>query len=98
MYDNYYLKDVPSRPEKPRESGVTMVMDKGLSIRQLEDMIEVSGDYIDIVKLGWATSYVYPQLQKKLDLGVVIIVFEILFLDELRLAENFTYSLFSFVR
>ncbi len=68
MYDNYYLKDIPARPEKPRESGVTMVMDKGLSIRQLEDMIEASGDYIDIVKLGWATSYVYPQLQRKLDI------------------------------
>jgi len=68
MYDNYFLKDVPERPAKPRESGVTMVMDKGLSIRQLEDMIEASGDYIDIVKLGWATSYVYPQLQRKLDI------------------------------
>jgi phosphosulfolactate synthase len=68
MYDNYFLKDIPERPAKPRESGLTMVMDKGLSIRQLEDMIESSGDYIDIVKLGWATSYVYPQLQRKLDI------------------------------
>tara|TARA_B100000809_G_scaffold51214_1_gene46380 strand:+ start:342 stop:1109 length:768 start_codon:yes stop_codon:yes gene_type:complete len=68
MYDNYFLKDIPARPAKPRDTGVTMVMDKGLSIRQLEDMIEASGDYIDIVKLGWATSYVYPQLQRKLDI------------------------------
>ena len=68
MYDNYYLKDIPARPEKPRESGVTMVMDKGLSIRQLEDMIEASGDYIDIVKLGWATSYVTSQLDQKIKL------------------------------
>lgn len=68
MYDNYFLKDIPSRPVKPRQEGVTMVMDKGLSIRQLEDMLESSGDYIDIIKLGWATSYVYPQLQRKLDI------------------------------
>ena len=52
MYDNYFLKNVPERPVKPRESGVTMVMDKGLSIRELEDMLDSSGDYIDIVKLG----------------------------------------------
>lgn len=43
-----------------------MVMDKGLSSRQAEDMIETSGDHIDIVKLGWATSYVTSNLDKKL--------------------------------
>ena len=68
MYDNYFLKDIPSRPEKPRDSGITMVMDKGLPLRQLEDLIESSCDYIDIIKLGWATSYVFPQLQRKLDM------------------------------
>jgi|TARA_B100000900_G_scaffold409419_1_gene425318 phosphosulfolactate synthase len=45
-----------------------MVMDKGLSIREAEDMIESSGDFIDIVKLGWATSYVTPQLDEKIKL------------------------------
>ena len=45
-----------------------MVMDKGLSLREVEDMIEVSGEYIDIVKLGWATSYVTPNLDKKIQL------------------------------
>lgn len=43
-----------------------MVMDKGLSIREVEDMLEVGGTYIDIVKLGWATSYVTPNLKEKL--------------------------------
>lgn len=42
-------------------------MDKGLSIREVEDFIEVAGDYVDIVKLGWSTSYVVPNLKKKLE-------------------------------
>ncbi|MFT2007299.1 phosphosulfolactate synthase [Pontibacter sp. 13R65] len=64
---NYTLKNVPQREPKPRERGFTMAMDKGLSIREVEDFIEVAGEYVDIVKLGWATSYVVPNLQKKLD-------------------------------
>jgi phosphosulfolactate synthase len=67
MYNsNYGLTKIPERTIKPRESGFTMVMDKGLSIRELEDMLEVSSDYIDIVKLGWATSFVTPNLKEKL--------------------------------
>jgi len=65
---NYFLKNIPDRTQKPRESGYTMVMDKGLSIREAEDMIESSGDFIDIVKLGWATSYVTSQLDEKIKL------------------------------
>ena len=42
-------------------------MDKGLSVRQAEDFISVCGDYVDIVKLGWATSYVTPNLDEKLN-------------------------------
>ena len=63
---NYNLSQVPERTQKPRNSGFTMVMDKGLSIREVEDMLEVGGTYIDIVKLGWATSYVTPNLKEKL--------------------------------
>lgn len=63
---NYNIENLPSRTVKPREKGFTMVMDKGLSSRQAEDMIETSGDHIDIVKLGWATSYVTSNLDKKL--------------------------------
>lgn len=65
---NYFLKNIPERPQKPRTSGYTMVMDKGLSLRQAEDFIEVSGQHTDIVKLGWATSYVTPNLDEKLKL------------------------------
>ncbi len=67
MYNNFSLTKVPTRTNKPRNTGLTMVMDKGLSVRDVEDLIEVSGDYIDIVKLGWATSYVTPNLLGKLE-------------------------------
>lgn len=43
-----------------------MAMDKGLSIRQAEDFVAVASDHIDIVKLGWATSYVTPRLKEKI--------------------------------
>ncbi len=65
---NYQINNLPERVQKPRNSGITMVMDKGLSLRQVEDFIEVSGTYTDLVKLGWATSYVTPNLDKKLAL------------------------------
>lgn len=63
---HYFLTDVPERTSKPREKGYTMAMDKGLSVRQAEDFVSVCGDYVDIVKLGWATSYVTPNLDEKL--------------------------------
>ena len=63
---NFFLDSIPERSTKPRESGLTMVMDKGLSCRQAEDVIDVSGNYIDIVKLGFGSSYVTPDLDKKL--------------------------------
>jgi phosphosulfolactate synthase len=63
---NYFLKNLPERDLKPREKGLTMVMDKGLSTREAEDLIESSGEYIDMIKLGWATSYVTSNLKKKL--------------------------------
>jgi phosphosulfolactate synthase len=65
---NYSLSNIPERTLKPRSSGFTMVMDKGLSLRQVEDFLEVSGEHTDIVKLGWATSYVTPNLTEKLKL------------------------------
>ena len=63
---HYFLTDVPERTTKPREKGYTMAMDKGLSVRQAEDFISVCGEYVDIVKLGWGTSYVTPNLDEKL--------------------------------
>ena len=65
---NYSLNNIPERTLKPRTEGFTMVMDKGLSLREVSDLIEVSGNYIDIIKLGWATSYVTPNLKEKIEL------------------------------
>jgi phosphosulfolactate synthase len=50
-----------------RNGGITHVIDKGLGPRAWEDVLETSGDYIDIVKLGWGTSYITPNLRRKLD-------------------------------
>ena len=43
-----------------------MVMDKGLSLREVEDFLSTSAEYTDLVKLGWATSFVTPKLKEKL--------------------------------
>jgi phosphosulfolactate synthase len=51
----------------PRAAGLTHVIDKGLGPRGWEDVLETSGTYIDIVKLGWGTAYVTPNLRRKLD-------------------------------
>ncbi len=63
---NYTLTQLPDRTAKPRNSGLTMVMDKGLSLREVEDFLSTSADYADIIKLGWATSFVTPHLKEKL--------------------------------
>jgi len=63
---NYILNQLPERTAKPRNSGYTMAMDKGLSVREAEDFMSVSAGYVDVVKLGWATSYVTPNLKEKL--------------------------------
>jgi len=53
--------------ELGRDGGLTHVIDKGLGPRAWEDILETSGDYIDIVKLGWGTAYVTPNLRRKLE-------------------------------
>jgi phosphosulfolactate synthase len=52
---------------EPRSGGLTHVLDKGLGPRAWEDVLETSGVYIDIVKLGWGTAYVTPNLRRKLE-------------------------------
>lgn len=65
---HYNLSQLPERTQKPREQGFTMVMDKGLSVREVEDFLENGAAYTDIVKLGWATSFVTNNLQRKLEI------------------------------
>ena len=60
---NFSLTDIPSRAAKPRESGVTMVMDKGLSVREAENLVEAGGPYIDLIKLGFGSSLITPNLK-----------------------------------
>jgi phosphosulfolactate synthase len=52
---------------EPRAGGLTHVIDKGLGPRAWEDVLETSGVYIDVDKLGWGTAYVTPNLKKKLE-------------------------------
>ena len=63
---NYILKNLPERTVKPRQIGYTMAMDKGLSVREAEDFVATCSYHVDIVKLGWATSYVTPNLKEKI--------------------------------
>ncbi|MCC6224089.1 MAG: phosphosulfolactate synthase [Thermoleophilia bacterium] len=60
--------DVPKRSPKPRVRGLTHVIDKGLSLREIEGLFDTAGDYVDIVKLGWGTSYVTCNLEQKVAL------------------------------
>src|SRR5437870_6944332 len=60
--------DLPQRPGKPRTEGLTHVIDKGLNLRDIEGMFDTGGQYVDIVKLGWGTSYVTNNLEKKIAL------------------------------
>jgi phosphosulfolactate synthase len=60
--------DVPARPGKPRDIGLTHVMDKGLNLSDIEGMFDVGGEFVDIVKLGWGTSYITNNLEKKIAL------------------------------
>jgi phosphosulfolactate synthase len=59
--------DLPSRSAKPRDVGVTHVLDKGLSVAEIDGLIEVVGASIDIVKLGWGTALATANLEAKLD-------------------------------
>ncbi|MFM7329091.1 MAG: phosphosulfolactate synthase, partial [Bacteroidota bacterium] len=63
---NYELNNLPERTVKPRESGYTMAMDKGMSLRETEDFLDVASSHVDIVKMGWATSFVTPKLEEKI--------------------------------
>ena len=65
---NFPLPHLPERTARPRTHGLTMVMDKGLSLRQAEDLISSSGDRVDFLKLGFGTSLFTPHLAEKVKL------------------------------
>lgn len=66
MMNQVLLPYMPERPPKPRKNGLTMVMDKGLSVREAEDFMSVGSEYTDFVKLGFGTSLITPNLEKKI--------------------------------
>lgn len=65
---NFELPFIPERSNKPRQKGITMMMDKGLSLNESVDFIQASAHLTDIVKFGFGTAYVTNDLQKKIDL------------------------------
>jgi len=65
---NFSLTQIPERTKQPRQHGLTMVMDKGLSLREAENFISVGAPHTDIVKLGFGTSFVTPNLRAKIEL------------------------------
>jgi len=65
---NFTLPHIPIREPQPRQKGVTMVMDKGLSLNEAENLMASSAHVVDIIKLGFGTSYVTNNLQEKISL------------------------------
>jgi phosphosulfolactate synthase len=64
---NFNLSQIPERIPKPRKSGITMVMDKGLSVEEAKNFLSVGYPHVDIIKLGFGTSFVTPNLEEKLE-------------------------------
>jgi len=60
------LLQLPQRTPKPRQDGITHVLDRGLSVADIDGLMEVAGEYIDVVKLGWGTAVATGNLDAKL--------------------------------
>jgi len=60
------IPHLPKRDPKPREKGITMMMDKGLSVREAENFVSSSGEFTDVVKFGFGTALVTPNLKEKI--------------------------------
>ena len=64
---NFNLTQIPDRTSKPRNNGLTMVMDKGLSLEEAKNFLSVASPHVDILKLGFGTSFVTPNLREKIE-------------------------------
>jgi phosphosulfolactate synthase len=60
------LLALPDRAVKPRQVGITHVLDRGLSVADVDGLIEVAGEFVDLVKLGWGTAVATGNLEPKL--------------------------------
>lgn len=65
---NFNLTQLPDRTKQPRTHGLTMVMDKGLSVEEARNFLSVAAPHMDILKLGFGTSFVTPRLREKIEL------------------------------
>lgn len=65
---NFNLTQIPERTAKPRAHGLTMVMDKGLSVEEAKNFLSAASPHVDIIKLGFGTSFVTPNLRQKIEL------------------------------
>lgn len=92
--------ELPERSAKPREYGVTHVLDKGLSLADVDGLMEVAGDFVDIVKLGWGTALATGNLQPKLaryrEHGIPVVLGGTL--TELAIAQDRFEQLIDFVK
>jgi len=84
------LLELPQRAAKPRSEGITHVLDRGLSVAQIDGLMEVAGEYVDFVKLGWGTAVATRNLEAKLaryrDHGIPVMLGGTL--TELAIAQN----------
>ena len=64
---NFNLSQIPERTAQPRIEGLTMVMDKGLSLNEAENLMSVGAPHIDMVKLGFGTAFVTPNIRQKIE-------------------------------
>lgn len=63
---NFLLTQIPDRSQKPRNNGITMIMDKGLSVEESKNFLSIAHPYVDLLKLGFGTAYVTPNLEEKI--------------------------------
>lgn len=65
---NFKLLNLPERTAQPRQHGITMVMDKGLSFDEARNFLSVCSPHVDVIKLGFGTAHVTPGLREKIEL------------------------------
>ena len=65
---NFPLKHLPERTTGVRDFGLTMMMDKGLSLKESECFIESSAAFTDLVKFGFGTALITRDLKEKIKL------------------------------
>jgi phosphosulfolactate synthase len=92
--------DLPERSAKPREQGITHVLDRGLSVAEVDGLIEVAGEFVDFVKLGWgtalATGNLEPKLQRYRDHDIPVVLGGTL--TELAISQDRVDGLIEFLR